>query len=283
MIAGLAPMAGYTDYAYRESCRNRGAQLTYTEMVSAEALVRGNPRTKKLLKAEKGEVTQLFGANPDSLKEASRLVKTGWADLNAGCPAHDVTNAGAGSALLKDLDALKECVRALKKNKSVKIRVGWKKNDAVKIAGACEDAGAQRIAVHGRTREQGYSGEADWAAIKEVVDAVSIPVLGNGDVKSLDDGVKRCEETGCAGFLVGRAAMGNPSFFCGKENRAGDFLEYAEKQEDFRRLKQQSLAFARGFPGAKGLRVKCVKADSRKELTGYWEKGFFGRRGISRF
>lgn len=275
MIIGLAPMAGYTDYLFRKMCCERGAQLTYTEMISAEALIRGNERTKKMLYSDKNEVTQLFGANPDSLFEASKLIETNWVDLNAGCPSQDITKIGAGSALLRDLPKLSECIKALKKSTkkvSVKIRLGWKKNKAIKIAKACEDAGVERITVHGRTREQGYSGEADWNAIKEVVNAVSIPVLGNGDITSIEDGIKKCEYSNCTGFLIGRAAMGNPSIFSGEENRVVDFLEYAENQNDFPRLKQQGIAFAHNFKGAKELRIKCVEATTSEEIIKAFEK-----------
>ncbi len=173
-VVGLAPMAGYTDYAFRLLCRRCGADLAYTEMVSAEALVRGNKRTSELTttgKAARPLAIQLFGATERSLVEAAGLVekKADWIDLNAGCPSPDLTENGCGAALLRDKKKAASLVEALastcKKPVSVKMRLGWNKNDSLGLCKAFEKAGCQRIAVHGRMAKQGYSGKADWEAV----------------------------------------------------------------------------------------------------------------------
>lgn len=268
MIIGLAPMAGVTDYWFRELCRKRGAKLTFTEMVSAEAISRGNIGFPQ---AKNSEVIQLFGSNPDSLAKAAKKAKTSWADLNAGCSVYEITKTQAGAALLKNLSLLEECVSAMAsvKKTSVKIRLGWSRNNGVKIARACEKAGAKRIEVHARTADQGFSGKADWLAIRKISAAVEIPVLGNGDVQSIADGMKKAKGAGCAGFLVGRKAMGWPGFFdnSGLLEKQNDFVWYASKQKDFNRLKQQALAFSKGFPAAKEMRNAICEAENKKEVV----------------
>ncbi|MFH0836440.1 MAG: tRNA-dihydrouridine synthase family protein, partial [Candidatus Micrarchaeota archaeon] len=195
----------------------------------------------------------------------------------AGCPAPDVTDSGGGSALLKDLPLLKECVGALAqsgKKTGVKIRLGWSKNEGVKIAKACESAGAQRIAVHGRTQKQGYSGKADWKAIAKVTAAVGIPVLGNGDVVSVADGIAKADAAGCNGFLVGRAALGWPGLFDGSglEEKKSDFIRYAELQPDFTRLNAQAMMFSKGFPEARKVRRAVSTTANTAELVSLFER-----------
>jgi tRNA-dihydrouridine synthase len=237
-------------------------------MVSAEAIARGNIGFPQ---AKKSEVIQLFGSNPDSLASAAKKARTDWVDLNAGCSVYEITKTEAGAALLKNLSLLEECVAAMaeKKKTSVKIRLGWGKNNGVKIAKACEKAGAGRIAVHGRTALQGFSGKADWKSIKKISAAIGIPILGNGDVQSVSDGKEKAKEAGCEGFLAGRKAMGWPGFFdnSGLPEKKKDFVWYASKQKDFNRLKQQALAFSKGFSCAKEMRNAICEAENKKEVV----------------
>lgn len=221
----LAPMAGITDLPFRIICRELGAGLMFSEMVSAEALVREHKRTFSMLRtdpAERPVVFQIFGADPTALADAARIVSSGEADfidINMGCPVPKVLKSGAGSALLKDIGFAKEIMTTVVAASSVpvtvKIRLGWDSNSiiAVELAGAAEAAGIAAITVHARTKSQGFSGRADWGMIRAVKDAVEIPVIGNGDVRSGADAKRMLDETGCDGVMIGRACQGNPWIF----------------------------------------------------------------------
>jgi len=221
----LAPMAGVTDLPFRLICRAMGAGLVYSEMVSAEALIRNQRKTFTMLKTvpEERPVTfQIFGCKPASMAEAARILSDlpiDFVDINMGCPVPKVLRSGAGSALLRDAPLAKEIiasvVKASKVPVTVKIRLGWdaKSIVAVDLAKAAEDAGAAAIAVHARTKAMGFSGTADWSMIKQVKDAVTIPVIGNGDVRSGMDAARMIKETGCDGIMIGRAIEGNPWIF----------------------------------------------------------------------
>uniref|UniRef100_UPI002614808A tRNA dihydrouridine synthase DusB n=1 Tax=uncultured Selenomonas sp. TaxID=159275 RepID=UPI002614808A len=222
----LAPMAGVTDMAYRILVHELGCPLVYTEMVSTNGINYRNERTLKMLQTDPRErplAMQLFGSEPDAVARAAAYVESlGVADVidfNMGCPAPKIVKNGEGSALLLDpvraeriLKALK---RAVKLPVTVKIRKGWDAAhvNAVEIAARAEAAGVDAIAVHGRTREQFYSGEADWAIIRAVKERVAIPVIANGDVRSVVDLVRIFEVTDADGVMVGRAAQGNPWLF----------------------------------------------------------------------
>lgn len=223
--AALAPMAGATDAAYRQICREFGAAYTVTEMISAKAVEYGDKRTHALadMSRDKRPVfLQLFGAEPDTLAlAAERLLplKPDGFDINMGCPVPKIAGNGAGSALMKDPKACGAIVAAVKRRVdvpvTVKMRAGWDSGsvNAVETAKYCEDAGADAVCVHGRTRDQMYRGRADWDIIRQVKEALSVPVIGNGDVTDAQSACLLLEQTGCDMVMVGRGALGNPWIF----------------------------------------------------------------------
>jgi len=279
-VVGLAPMAGYTDYSFRLLCRRCGADLAYTEMASAEALCRGNKRTSEIIRTAKADrplAIQLFGAAERSLVEAAGLVekKADWIDLNAGCPSPDLTENGCGAALLRDKKKAAALVEALaftgKKPVSVKMRLGWNKNDSLALCKAFDKAGVLRIAVHDRTAKQGYSGKADWEAIAAVKRVVSCEVFGNGDLKDRADAELKIGEYGLDGALIGRAALGNPSVFGKRMDRKKAFLEWLRlAKPGLAKAKLQAMAFSTGLARAKQIRVGASKAESVAELERFW-------------
>lgn len=226
----LGPMAGYTDFAMRTVCREMGAEGLVTEMVSAKAVVFGDRKTIPLARVSAEEcpcAVQLFGHEPEVLAEAARIVAAGvgggvaptMIDLNMGCPVHKIVSGGDGSALMRDPALVERIVRAVrdavKIPVTVKIRLGWDDahRNAPEVARAAESGGADAVFVHGRTRTQFYAGTADYRGIGEVVRAVSLPVIGNGDVRDAEGGARLLRESGCAGIMVGRGAVGNPFLF----------------------------------------------------------------------
>ncbi len=220
----VAPMAGVTDYPYRQLLREMGAEFIYTEMVSSKGLVYGSKRTEELLDyniKEDGYISvQVFGGEPEFIVKASKKIeekyRPDFIDLNMGCPAPKVVKNGAGSALMKAPDLAGKIISSMTNNLktpvTVKIRSGWNENDinAVKIAKIAQNAGAQLIAIHGRTREQFYSGNVDYKIIKEVKEAVNIPVIGNGDIFDIDSAERMFSETNCDAIMVARGIQGNP-------------------------------------------------------------------------
>jgi len=218
----LAPMAGITDKAFRIIAREHGCGLIYTEMISAKALTYKNERTKALLDIQGEEqpiAVQLFGCEPKVMAEAAQIVAAEGVqliDINMGCPVPKVVRNGEGSALLENPQLAKEIVQRMRRVVSlpitVKIRTGWDQENivAVSFAREMEQAGVSAIAVHGRTREQFYSGFADWQIIKQVKEAVSVPVIGNGDIWVAQDAQRMLLETGCDAVMLGRGVRGNP-------------------------------------------------------------------------
>jgi nifR3 family TIM-barrel protein len=219
----VAPMAGVTNPAFRRIAKELGAGLVYTEMISDKGLGHNNKRTKSMLKIEADEhpvSLQLFGGEAESMLEAAMIIDRDTdadiIDINMGCPVNKVIKSDAGSKLMKDpqraFEIVSSIVQAVKKPVTVKIRSGWDQNsiNAVDIAKKLESAGVSAIAVHPRTRMQMYSGKADWSIIKAVKDAVSIPVIGNGDIMKPEDAKRMLNETGCDAVMIGRGLLGNP-------------------------------------------------------------------------
>lgn len=233
----LAPMAGVTDLPFRLLCGQQGAGLVCMEMVSAKAIYYHNKNTEELMEIHPDEQPvslQLFGSDPAIISEMAKRIEDkpfSILDINMGCPVPKVVNNGEGSALMKDpklvAEIITRTVKAVKKPVTVKIRKGFSEQNAnaVEIAKIAEDCGAAAVAVHGRTREQYYSGHADWRIIRQVKEAVRIPVIGNGDVADGPSAKAMLEETGCDGIMVGRAARGNPWIF----KEISHFLETGEK------------------------------------------------------
>lgn len=298
----LAPMAGVTNKAYRNIVKEMGAGLVYSEMVSSMGIKYGSEKTIELLKFDEKErpiSIQLFGSDAASFLEAAKYVekhfKPDIIDINMGCPVPKIAGkSGGGSALLKDLDKIYEIVSLLTKNVetpiTVKIRSGWDNNsiNAVDVAKLVEKAGASAIAVHARTKTQGYSGEADWSIIKQVKESVNIPVIGNGDVTSPMLAKKMLEETGCDAVMIGRASLGNPWIFkeCLEYLDNGNILE---KPTGFERLdmikkhfnllcedvgekravldiRSHALWYLKGIKNSKDIKNKIVKIETKTDL-----------------
>ena len=232
----LAPMAGVTDLPFRLLCKEQGAGLVCMEMVSAKAIYYNNKNTEALLEIdtrEKPVSLQLFGSDPEIMAAMAHRIEDrpfDILDINMGCPVPKVVNNGEGSALLKNPELVRKIVtavvKAVDKPVTVKIRRGFDEDsvNAVEIAKIIEDCGAAAVAVHGRTREQYYSGKADWDIIRQVKEAVAIPVIGNGDVTSPEAAVALMKQTGCDGIMIGRAVRGNPWLF-------SEILHYLETGE----------------------------------------------------
>ena len=232
----LSPMAGVTDLPFRLICKQKGCGMLYTEMINAKALCYNDENTKKMTKIEDEEhpiVIQIFGSEPEYMGRATEILNSHpneILDINMGCPAPKVVKNGDGSALMRNPKLAEEVMKAVVKNSTkpvtLKIRKGWDDQsiNAVEIAKIAEQSGISAVAIHGRTREQYYSGKADWDIIKEIKDAISIPVIGNGDVFEIEDAINMLEKTNCDAIMIGRGAQGNPWIF----NRINHYMETGE-------------------------------------------------------
>jgi tRNA-dihydrouridine synthase B len=299
----LAPMAGVSDKIFRQLCKENGADVLTTEFVSAEGIFRRNERTREYLEFDEIERpigVQLFGANAEHMAEAARQVvdwvRPDFIDLNFGCPVNKVVSKHGGSALLKDCPTLSNVARAVVRAVAplpvtAKIRIGWDADsiNAVRVARILVEQGIAAITVHGRTREQGYSGAADWNVIAEVVAAVAIPVVGNGDLSGPADVAKRRQDTEIAGVMIGRAAMSTPWIF----RQTKQYLlngalmkeptlpekwelilrhcrlavqEWGTEEPAIRSMRARLMAYSKGLPGSKILREKFQHVSTLNDI-----------------
>lgn len=304
----LAPMAGISNTSYRKIIKEMGAGLIYAEMVSDKAITFGNVKTMDLLKMDESErpiAQQIFGSDIDSFVEAAKKIEETMhpdiIDINMGCPVPKVAlRAQAGSALLKDPDKIYEIVsavvNAVNTPVTVKIRAGWDSEsiNAVDVAKKIEAAGAKAIAIHARTRAQGYSGKADWSIIKQVKESVSIPVIGNGDVTSCYLAKKMLEETGCDAVMIGRGVLGNPWLIkeCVEYLESGKTPEEVEPSEKIKMLKRHfdmlvadkgeklalleirshALWYIKGLPGSAKVKNDICKSKTKDEMFNIFDE-----------
>ena len=296
----LAPMAGVTDLPFRLLCKEQGAGLLCMEMVSAKAILYKNKNTIDLLKIDERELPvslQLFGSDPDIISSIAHQIEDrpfDILDINMGCPVPKIVNNGEGSALMKNPklagEIIEKTVKAIQKPVTVKIRKGFDDDhvNAVEVAKIAEASGAAAIAVHGRTREQYYSGKADWDIIRQVKEAVSIPVIGNGDLLTAEDVIAMQEQTGCDGFMIGRGAQGNPWIFrqvlhyfeTGEHlpkpsfeevtemmlRHARMMLEFKGEYTGIREIRKHGAWYTAGYPNSAKLRVMINEVETYNEL-----------------
>lgn len=306
----LGPMAGVTDLPFRLLCKEMGCGLLYTEMISAKALYYKNKNTLPLLATDPKErplAVQLFGSEPELMADmAKTLEQKGYQfiDINMGCPVPKIVNNREGSALMKEPVLVGKIIESMSKAVNLPVTVKFRKGfneesvNAVEIARIAQESGAAAVAVHGRTREQFYSGKADWDIIRQVKEAVTIPVIGNGDVCDVDSYIRIKEETGCDGVMIGRAAKGNPWVFkqISTYIKTGEriakpelsevislMLRHGEMMVDFKgehtgiqEMRKHFAWYTQGYPGSSKLRARGFEINTLKDmevlLTEYGEQ-----------
>ena len=296
----LAPMAGVTDLPFRLLCKEQGADLICTELVSAKGIMYHNKNTEELLRIDDRErpvSLQLFGSDPDIISEQAKQIEDrnfDILDINMGCPVPKVVNNGEGSALLKNIPLaakiIEKTVKAIHKPVTVKFRKGFGADEvqAIDMAKAAEQSGAAAVAVHGRTREQYYSGKADWDIIAAVKDAVSIPVIGNGDIWTPQDAAAMIEKTKCDGVMIGRGAQGNPWIFHQVKSymetgeipakppfeevcqmilrHAGMQIEWKGEKRGIREMRSHAAWYTAGYPHSAALRRAMNTVETYEQL-----------------
>ncbi len=284
----LAPMAGYTDSVFRRIARRHGAALTFTELISAEGIVRSNKKTIKLWEftdVERPLGIQIFGKKADVMAEAARVaesLKPELIDINMGCCAPKVCRSGMGAALLKDPAALGRIasgvVNAVSIPVSAKIRIGWDLSDLNyrDVVLALEDAGVSFITVHGRTRSQMYTGNADWKIITEIAGFAKVPVIGNGDIGGYGEALERLGTSGCAAVMIGRGAVGNPWIFNGSVPDIMEMISLVKEHLEMMiacygkygviLMRKHLVKYIHGFPNAAKLRVSLLQAHEADEI-----------------
>ena len=287
----LAPVAGFTDSPFRRIARRHGAGLVVTELVSAEGIVRKNRKTEALLKFHADErplAIQIFGKDPSVMAHAAAVVgeyKPDLIDLNMGCPSPKICNAGNGSgaALLLHPDKIeaiaKAVVQSVKIPVSAKIRIGWdeKNKNFLEVIKALEQGGISLVFVHGRTRSQYYGGTADWDAIRAIREESSIPVVGNGDIGSLDEAQDRINSSGCPAVMIGRAALGNPWIFCGTKPSIREIVDQAKEhlgmmldfygERGLILMRKHFVKYVHAVRNASKIRSRLVTSTQRDEIN----------------
>ncbi|MBT4809220.1 MAG: tRNA dihydrouridine synthase DusB [Candidatus Marinimicrobia bacterium] len=299
----LAPMAGVTDYPFRVLCKEQGAGVVYSEFVSAHGIIRENAKTWQMIKFtvfERPIGIQIFGDSPEVMSRAARMIVDKFSpdilDINYGCPVPKITKRGAGSAALRDLCLMDDITSAVVESVpevpvTVKMRAGWDSNSIVvpEVGPRLEKIGVKAIALHPRTTKQSYSGSADWTLIKALKESTSLPVIGNGDIKTPDHIMKMFDETGCDGVMVGRSALGNPWFFrdavalykgqpipdqpsiydkvaCCKRH-LNHMIDWHGERVGINLMRKHFGWYIRGFDGASPMRKALVSASEKEDMV----------------